>query len=141
MITMHPNECLYKVSKEVEENESGISELFDEMDNELQESNGVGIAAPQLGVNKRVVLINYKSTKTFIINPVIIKRWGGLKTREEGCLSCPGITRKVLRYNYIKVSGYDIDFNKFNRTFSRQLACIAQHEIDHLNGITLINKK
>lgn len=140
-LQLHPTNCLYKISDEVDISEGkSLDNILVPMFKTLEAKNGIGIAAPQMGFNKRIFLIRYKSTRVCLINPVIIKKWGGLKKSEEGCLSCPGILKKILRYNCIKIKYYDERYELKTTTFTRRLAFIAQHEMDHLNGITLMNR-
>lgn len=105
---------------------------------------GVGLAAPQIGVTKRVILIKYASYDMAIINPVIVKSPGKIVTSiNEGCLSFPGIKVDVKRSKRVIVKGFSVDWKPIKLDLRNLAAFIAQHEIDHLNGITIasINDK
>lgn len=98
---------------------------------------GVGIAAPQIGVDKRIIIFVSGAQRECIINPVITKRWGGQSSMKEGCLSFPGQFIKKTRYKRITVEGYDINFEKQVWKLKDFAARIVQHEVDHLNGVTI----
>jgi len=98
---------------------------------------GIGLAAPQLGMSKRVIVIHTDDFKQAFINPIITRRFGGTKTSREGCLSYPGLTASVTRYKRIIVEGYDQDWKPIRRKLKGIAAICVQHEVDHLNGITI----
>jgi peptide deformylase len=105
---------------------------------------GVGLAAPQIGVSKRIIIIDISSTENstetmVIINPEIIKAKGE-KIQEEGCLSIPEIKGEIKRSEKIKVYGIDIDGIKFEIDVNGLISRVIQHEIDHLDGILFIDK-
>jgi peptide deformylase len=98
---------------------------------------GIGLAAPQIGVSKRIIVVRVGSTKFCIINPVIVKRWGGKRLSRESCLSFPGLEKKIPRDRFITVDGLDENFQAMRRKCSNLIAACVQHEIEHLNGITI----
>lgn len=97
----------------------------------------VGLAAPQIGVPKRIIVIDYMQYKDLImINPVMTEGTGRMK-HDEMCLSFPKQIKRKTRKQYIKVDYLDSSFNQQSRVFTALAAFIVQHEIDHLNGVTL----
>jgi peptide deformylase len=100
----------------------------------MYESNGVGLAAPQVGVLKQIVVIDVDDGNQYVlINPEIIEK-GGSQTGPEGCLSVPGKSGTVTRPNYVKVKAYDIEMKPFEMEGEELLARAICHECDHLNG-------
>jgi peptide deformylase len=138
-IKIFNHSALTSVSKEVERDED-VSELLDAMWLEMKESRGIGLAANQIGVLKRVIIINAKGFSQEFINPVITKKYGGKAMSVEGCLSFPGIQVKVSRYKNIVIEGLDGNMNPVKRKLKGLQAYCAQHEVDHLNGITIESK-
>lgn len=117
-----------------------VSQVIDDMWFILgngQNRRGIGLAAPQIGVSKRIIVVNVDSTKFCILNPVIVKRWGGKRPSKEGCLSFPGMQKKIMRDRFITVQGLDENFQAMQRKCSNLIAAVVQHEIEHLNGITI----
>lgn len=141
-----PNKKLTQVAEPVQHGER-CRELIDQMYAALDYPNGIGLAAPQLGINKRIIVIwvpalkNNKmmagSTKMSIINPEIIWAKGGPVLGYEGCLSFPGERVLVPRYQRVKVRGFDLRWNPITFGGKDLVARVLAHEIDHLNGITL----
>ena len=127
------DEILTKKCKEVKEVNERIRILIDDMLDTMYESNGVGLAAPQVGVLKRIVVIDVDDQPYVLINPVIVET-SGEQTGNEGCLSVPGKAGKVTRPNYVKVIAYDEDMNQFELEGTELLARAICHECDHLDG-------
>lgn len=127
------DEILNKKCREVKEVNDRIITLIDDMLDTMYESNGVGLAAPQVGVLKRIVVIDVDDNPYVLINPVIVET-SGEQTGNEGCLSVPGKAGKVTRPNYVKVVAYDEDMNKFELEGTELLARAICHECDHLDG-------
>lgn len=100
--------------------------------------NGIGLAANQLGITKRIIVVNVNGFKQEFINPVIVKRYGGQTTSREKCLSFPGISRPMIRHKQIIVEGFDRNWKPVRRKLKDLAAYCVQHEIDHLNGVTII---
>lgn len=124
--------ALLKVSERVEYDNIGMYTLINEMKRIMKEKGGVGIAAPQLGQNVRVII----ACNNVMINPVIIQRSGRIRSNEM-CLSYPGYVCQVKRSKNITVTFTDTGGKARRRRFKFGEAIIVQHEIDHLNGITL----
>ena len=114
-----------------------IDHLLSTMWEAVRRHGGIGIAANQVAVTRRVIVINTKKTKLAVINPEIVHTWGALKPSHEGCLSFPGLSSRMSRYKKLRIKGRMKDGTVFNRTLVGLDAIVAQHEIDHLNGVTI----
>ena len=134
------DEILEKVSREVEEVNDKIRELLDDMMDTMHKFNGVGLAAPQVGVLKRVIVIDlYDEGGQFkLVNPVIIKQKGDQEC-EEGCLSFPNKFGKVHRTKEVVVEALNKKKKKVRIKAKDLLAQALCHEIDHLNGKLFID--
>lgn len=131
---------LEKVCKEVKEVTPRIKELIEDMLETMYDANGVGLAAPQVGVLKRIVVIDVTGEDPIVlINPRILET-SGEQTGGEGCLSLPGKSGTVTRPNYVKVKAYDRDMNPFEIEGTELLARAFCHEIDHLDGHMYVEK-
>ena len=131
---------LEKRCKEIKEVTPRIKELIDDMFDTMYEANGVGLAAPQVGILKRVVVIDTTGEDPHVlINPEILET-SGEQTGAEGCLSLPGKTGIVTRPNYVKVKAYDTDMNEFELEGEELLARAIVHELDHLDGHMYVEK-
>lgn len=131
---------LEKVSKEVKEITPRIQELIDDMFDTLYDADGVGLAAPQVGILKRIVVIDTTGDNPILlINPKIIEA-SGEQTGYEGCLSVPGKTGQVTRANYVKASAYDENMEPFEIEGTELLARAILHELDHLDGHLYVEK-
>lgn len=133
------DEILRKTAKEVTEMTPKIKELIDDMFDTMYEANGCGLAAPQVGIRKRIVVIDCGDDPIVLINPVILET-SGEQTGSEGCLSVPGKCGTVTRPNYAKVKAFDEDMNEYIVEGEELLARCLCHEIDHLDGIMYVDK-
>ena len=124
---------LTKTCKEIKEITPKILELADDMLETMYEANGVGLAAPQVGILKRMVVIDIGDGPIVLINPEILET-SGEQTGDEGCLSVPGMAGQVTRPNYVKVKAMDEDMNEVIYEGTELLARAFCHEIDHLDG-------
>jgi len=114
--------------------------LVDDLMRIMRKANGVGLAAPQIGILQRVVVIAPDDIKpTALINPKIVKAEGEM-IGEEGCLSIPGLYGDVKRAAYIELEAYDRKGRLFTYEFEGMPARVAQHELDHLDGVLFIDK-
>lgn len=127
---------LKQVAAEVPNKENKIN-LIGHMILIMKKHGGVGLAAPQIGVSERVIVIRVGEDAHEFINPVIIKRYGGMSTKKERCLSYPNVNVKRKRYARVKIEGYDRHWQRVTLQLSGFEARCAQHEMDHLNGITI----
>ena len=131
---------LEKVCKEIKEVTPRIKELIEDMLETMYDANGVGLAAPQVGGLKRIVVIDVTGEDPIVlINPRILET-SGEQTGGEGCLSLPGKSGTVTRPNYVKVKAYDRDMKPFEIEGTELLARAFCHEIDHLDGHMYVEK-
>ncbi len=116
-----------------------------EMFKMMEEKSGIGLAAPQVGITKRFLAVNYNNDekniheKLFLINPVVVEKEGIAEEHEEGCLSIPGVYETVVRSKKVVVNYIDLDGMSKSITTDSFLSVILQHEIDHLDGILFID--
>ena len=128
------DEILTKKCKEVKEMTPRTRQLIDDMFETMYEANGVGLAAPQVGILKRIVVIDVEDGNQYVlINPEILET-SGSQTGHEGCLSVPGKTGVVTRSNYVKVQAFDQDMKPFVLEGTELLARAICHECAHLDG-------
>ncbi len=133
------DEILKKQAKEVTEMTPKIEELIDDMFETMYDANGCGLAAPQVGIRKRIVVIDCGDQPLVLINPEILET-SGEQTDQEGCLSVPGKVGIVTRPNYAKVKALDENMDEIIVEGTELLARCLCHEIDHLNGIMYVDK-
>ncbi len=133
------NEDLRKISREVKTITPHILTLLDDMKETLQIEDGGGLAAPQVGVLRRIAVISYEDKYYELINPTILEESGEI-VGEEGCLSIPEVWGLVARPSDIKVSYTNRDDEKQEIEASGMLARVFCHEIDHLDGILFVDK-
>ena len=131
--------CLNKVCKPVQKITPSIETLIEDMFDTMYEANGVGLAAPQVGVLKRIVVIDIGDGPIIMINPEIIEK-DGEQTGYEGCLSLPGKSGVVTRSNHVVVRAYDENMELYELEGTELLARAIQHECDHLDGIMYVDK-
>lgn len=134
------DEILNKMCREVKENSPKLQQLIDDMFDTMYEANGVGLAAPQVGMLKRLVVIDTTGDNPIVlINPMIVET-SGSQTGNEGCLSVPGKVGIVTRPDYVKVRALDRDFNEVEIEGTELLARAICHECDHLDGHLYVEK-
>jgi peptide deformylase len=143
-ILTEPNHELRLESRRIAKGEikdEKIQDLIDDLIETMEESDGIGIAAPQVGVQVRIIVIGDKENgaKTYI-NPKVSSRSIARIQSEEGCLSVPGVYGVVTRFRKITVKAYDRHGNKVKIKVRGMDAVVFQHEIDHLDGILFIDK-
>ena len=138
-LTRFPAPVLAQVAKPIEEITDDIRTLAGKMIDLMIETKGVGMAAPQVGVNLRIFVASPDGTKEnakVYINPTI-ERSGPLETYEEGCLSLPGIYAKIKRHKNCSITATDLDGNIFTEQAEGLTVRIFQHEFDHLEGMLI----
>lgn len=131
------DKVLNKISKEVKEVDKKLLILIEDMLDTMYEASGVGLAAPQVGILKRVVVIDVSpegDSPIVLINPVIVET-DGEQTGDEGCLSLPGKVGTVTRPNYAKVKALNENMEEIVVEGTELLARALCHELDHLNGV------
>ena len=134
VIRTEEDPVLRKISKPVKEVTPKIITLIDDMLETMYEENGVGLAAPQVGILKRIVVIDIGDGPYVLINPVIELKEGS-QTGYEGCLSLPGKSGIVTRPMHVRVRAYDENMDEFVLEGEELLARAICHECDHLDGI------
>ncbi len=140
-----PNAVLNTVCDPCEPGDKSLLRIAKQMAKLMYGNNGCGIAAPQVGLNKRLIVIDVdwdgenQSTRNpiFLVNPEIVELKGEPETNQEACLSCPGISVPVTRQPWARVSYFDLDGEQWEIEGDELLGRCLQHEIDHLNGRTL----
>ena len=129
------DDILRKTCKPVEKMTPRLQTLIDDMFDTMYEANGVGLAAPQVGILKRIVVIDIcDGNPLTLINPVIVES-DGEQEGEEGCLSLPGLSGNVKRPNHVICKALDRDMNEITVEGEALLARAICHELDHLDGI------
>lgn len=141
---------LRKESIEINESYQGLNNLIDDMFETMYAAEGIGLAAPQIGKNIRLIVIDSKSMsedfpdldnfREVLINPIIEEEFGDDFTFREACLSLPRISEEITRPSKIVVSYYDREWNLIEKEFSGVKARIIQHEYDHLEGHMWIDR-
>jgi peptide deformylase len=145
----HP--VLRKVSEKIEKNYEGLHDLIANMKETMYASDGIGIAAPQVGVNIRVIYIDVdvladsfpelKGKSFVLINPELtVDDTARVIIREEGCLSLPEIHENVPRHEKIHLKWFDEDWTQHEEDFEGYLSRVMQHEYDHLDGIVFVDR-
>lgn len=133
-------EVLTKKCKMVTEMTPRTRELIEDMLDTMYESNGVGLAAPQVGILKRIVVIDVTGEDPYIfINPRIVES-SGEQVGQEACLSVPGKTGQVTRPNYVKIVALDMNMKEIEVEGTELLARAICHELDHLDGHLYVEK-
>lgn len=133
-------EVLTRQCKEVTEMTPRVRELIEDMFDTMYEANGVGLAAPQVGVLKRIVVIDVTGEDPYVlINPRIVET-SGEQTGQEGCLSLPGKSGIVTRPNYVKAVALDKNMKPYELEGTELLARAICHETDHLDGKLYVDK-
>jgi len=138
-IIIYPDPVIKKKSESVEEVDEEIKQLIDDMTETMYASRGVGLAAVQIGILKRVIVVNVGEELVALVNPEILENEGESKM-EEGCLCLPGVLIDVKRSEKVKVKGLNEKGEEVVVDAEGLLARAFQHEVDHLNGILIIDK-
>ena len=132
------DEILRKNCREVKEVTPRIRELIQDMYDTMYEAQGVGLAAPQVGILKRIVVIDVDGTPYTMINPQILEK-SGEQTGSEGCLSVPGKAGIVTRPNYVKAEAWNEEMERYEVEAVGLLARAVCHELDHLDGVMYVD--
>ena len=149
-IVVYGHPVLRKVSEDIDENYPNLKQLINDMFDTLYMSEGVGLAAPQIGKSIRLFVIDatgmaeddptMKDFKKVFINAQITERFGEKEMYQEGCLSVPNLSEDVLRETSIRMEYYDENWKFHDETFGGMQARIIQHEYDHLDGILYVDR-
>lgn len=136
-----PDECLREVTAPITNFDEALQKLIDDMFDTMYAAKGIGLAAPQIAISKKIAVIdvsNNKSETWCLINPVIVERKGEA-LMEEGCLSVPGVYDKVPRALRVKLQALDRYGKPYEIETEDLLAHCIQHEVDHLNGTLFLD--
>lgn len=132
-IRLQGDPILYKVCREVMEMTPKVRILIEDMLDTMYDANGVGLAAPQVGILRRVVVIDIGDGPLVMVNPVLLE-YSGEQSGDEGCLSVPGKAGNVTRPNYVKARYLDTEMQECEIEANELLARAICHEIEHLDG-------
>ena len=148
-IYLYGHPILRKVTKDISPDYPDLKTLLDNMFETMYKADGVGLAAPQIGLEDRILVIDlashaeddpsFKDFKKVFINARIIERDGEEENVEEGCLSIPGIHEKVSRKNRIRIQYFDENFQPHDEVYEGFKARVIQHEYDHLEGMMFVD--
>lgn len=138
-IKLYGDQVLRRKSQEVKEINEEIGKLIDNMARLMHRNKGLGLAAPQVGILKRVIVADVGDGLTSLVNPRIVWRQGR-HIMSEGCLSIPGISLEIKRSQEVIVEGLNRDGEKIQLGAVGLLARVLQHEIDHLDGILIVDR-
>ena len=139
-IKIYPDSVLRDKSRKVEEVTEEIKKLEEDMIETMENNKGIGLAAPQVGVLKRVIIAETEQGPREFINPEIIRKSKEKDSMEEGCLSFPGLFLKIKRAKEIEVKALDKEGRDVRVKAQGLIARIIQHEIDHLDGILILDR-
>jgi peptide deformylase len=142
-VKLYPDPVLRKKAQEVSEIDDGIRAVVEDMFETMEQEGGVGLAAPQIGITNRIIVISIHERgfeRLALINPVIMESSPERAASEEGCLSFPGIEAEVSRPERVMVQVTTKNGRVVEITATGLLARVLQHEIDHLNGVLFIDR-
>ncbi|MFM7281734.1 MAG: peptide deformylase [Planctomycetia bacterium] len=142
-MTIYPAPVLRKPAEPVTAFDEELAEIVRAMFERMEKSNGVGLAAPQVGLRKRILILNHSGDprdNLVLINPELISRSGPQIYFDEGCLSFPGIYVEVRRPERVRVRALDTSGKPFEGEYDGLISRIIQHEYDHLEGILLVDR-
>jgi peptide deformylase len=140
IITDQEHRTLRGKAKRVPRVDASLRKLIDDMVDTVRAAPGVGLAAPQVGVPLRVVVVDYEGRLYVVLNPEVVKMGQETVTDEEGCLSAPHWQGPVARATSLTVKGRDRDWKEVRIKAEGWLARIFQHELDHLEGVLFLDK-
>ena len=141
-IILYGNNVLRKKADEIKRDEIDVKKLSNDMFETMENADGIGLAAPQIGISKRIFVIDgtmledeqMKNFKKVFINPMIISESGDDWDFEEGCLSIPNIREKISRKTDVELTYFDENWNQYTEHFDGMRARVIQHEYDHIEG-------
>ena len=149
-VYLYGQPVLRKKGKDISKDYPNLKEVIDNMFETMYNADGVGLAAPQVGLDIRLFIVDlevlaedepkYAGFKKVFINPEIVERFGEIESFEEGCLSLPGIRESVDRESKIRIKYLDENFNEHEEEYDDFFARCIQHEYDHIEGILFIDK-
>ena len=142
-ISIYPAPVLRKRAEPVETFDEELKETIEAMFERMRESRGVGLAAPQVGLKRRILVLNHTGEAgddLALVNPEIQKAWGPRTVEEEGCLSFPGIYGEVTRPSCVRVKAQTPTGEALLEEYEGFVARVIQHEMDHLEGVLLVDR-
>ncbi|MBI1984560.1 MAG: peptide deformylase [Candidatus Wildermuthbacteria bacterium] len=139
-LVIYPNPLLKEKSLEVKRITPSVAKALSRMGYTMDRNEGVGLAAPQVGIAERMIIVKDADANHVFLNPRIVKMAKKRETDEEGCLSLPGIFLKIRRAKEVEVEAHTISGEKVLIRAEGLGARIFQHEIDHLNGLLIIDR-
>ena len=145
-IVQSPNPLLNTMCEPCDLGDKSLRKLAKQMAKAMYKNDGCGIAAPQLGVTKRLVVVDCDQTESgeqdplVLVNPVLVDTQGDPIVEGEGCLSCPGISVPIARPPWARVRYFDLDGEEWEVEGDELLGRCLQHELDHLDGITMFER-
>ncbi len=148
-ITVFGDPVLRKIATDIDQTYQGLEKLADDMFETMHNADGVGLAAPQVGLTIRIFVVDLsplgedhpelKDFKKAFVNPHIIEKEGEKILMDEGCLSIPGLREDVLRYSTIRMKYFDLNWVEHDVVYTGFTARVLQHEYDHLDGIMFVD--
>jgi peptide deformylase len=138
-IRQYGDPVLRQATKEIEEIDARVAKLAEDMIETMHAAPGVGLAANQVGVQRRLFVYDIGAGAKVIVNPRIVES-SGEWTFEEGCLSVPGLSWEIVRPNAVHLVGMDLDGNELSIEASEYEGRVFQHEVDHLDGTLLVER-
>ncbi len=148
-VTVYGDPVLRKKTTNIDQNYEGLSSLINDMFETMYNADGVGLAAPQIGLTIRLFVVDLspmgeeepqlKDFKKVFINARISEKSGEEELMEEGCLSIPGIHEKVMRKNHIRIQYFDENWVEHDEEYTGYPARVLQHEYDHLDGVMFVD--
>jgi len=149
LITVYGDPVLRKITTDIDQNDEGLNVLVNDMFETMHNAEGVGLAAPQIGLLSRVFVVDLsplgdeepllKDFKKAFVNPYIIEKEGDKVLMDEGCLSIPGLREDVLRFSTIRIKYFDENWKAYDEVYTGFTARVLQHEYDHLDGIMFVD--
>ncbi len=142
-LTLYPDPRLRRAALPIEGFDEELRSIAAGMFERMYASKGVGLAGPQVGLRKRLLVLNPTGEpldELVLVNPTILERFGPPTTYEEGCLSFPGIYAEIERPDGCRVSAFRLDGTPFEESYGGFRSRIVQHEYDHLEGVLLVDR-
>ncbi len=131
---------LRKKARPVDVISSETDDIVNTMFKIMEEHNGIGLAAPQIGVDLKIITVGLEDFRISLINPVIVATSKEFDEMEEGCLSIPDITLNIKRPQVVLINGYTSRGDRVSMEVDGLIARVIQHEIDHLDGILIVDR-